>query len=410
MKESHMKTKLSLVAAACLLASSAWAQQSTATIYGVADVGITSVSGLRQGSVIGINSGIMEGTRWGIRTTEDLGGGWRVLTTLESRVELDTGAAGNRPASGTQLPDRITAGLLPAVAAGVTGAIGSTLGVNTGNNLFDRQAWVGLVTPIGGFLAGRQYTPAFEALGTFDIMQTQSSLSAGQLVTVPAGVDIRQNNSLQYRIVQGPISASAMIGFGETGSSTSNSRLLGLNAIYKTDRFSAGFGYNTKNNSAGQRALSTLIVGATANFGSVAVNGMLANIKEPNVSTGPELLAGLTGAGIPVGIVNAVIDRLKQDANLLHVGARYTMSNSSHVTVAINRLNDKRASNADTTSYGVAYTYPFSKRTNMNFVLTKFDNSANGQAAPGGNGYLGGVTSNAGRDSLSIAVGLRHAF
>jgi predicted porin len=410
MKESHMKTKLSLVAAACLLASSAWAQQSTATIYGVADVGITSVSGLRQGSVIGINSGIMEGTRWGIRTTEDLGGGWRVLTTLESRVELDTGAAGNRPASGTQLPDRITAGLLPAVAAGVTGAIGSTLGVNTGNNLFDRQAWVGLVTPIGGFLAGRQYTPAFEALGTFDIMQTQSSLSAGQLVTVPAGVDIRQNNSLQYRIVQGPISASAMIGFGETGSSTSNSRLLGLNAIYKTDRFSAGFGYNTKNNSAGQRALSTLIVGATANFGSVAVNGMLANIKEPNVSTGPELLAGLTGAGIPVGIVNAVIDRLKQDANLLHVGARYTMSNSSHVTVAINRLNDKRASNADTTSYGVAYTYPFSKRTNMNFVLTKFDNSANGQAAPGGNGYLGGVTSSAGRDSLSIAVGLRHAF
>lgn len=404
-----MKTKLSFVAAACLLASSAWAQQSTATIYGVADVGITSVSGLRQGSAIGISSGVMEGTRWGIRTTEDLGGGWRVLSTLESRVEIDTGAAGNRPASGTQLPDRITAGLLPLVSAAVTGAIGSRLGVNVGNNLFDRQAWVGLVTPIGGFLAGRQYTPAFEALGTFDIMQTQSSLSAGQLVTIPVGVEIRQNNSLQYRIVQGPISASAMVGFGEAGS-TGNSRLLGINTIYKTDRFSAGFGYNTKNNSAGQRALSTLIVGATANFGSVAVNGMLANIKEPNVSDGPELLAGLTGAGIPVGIVNAVIDRLKQDANLLHVGARYTMSNSSHVTVAINRLNDKRASNADTTSYGVAYTYPLSKRTNVNFVLTKFDNSANAQAAPGGNGYLGGVTASAGKDSTSIAIGLRHSF
>lgn len=404
-----MKTKLSLVAAACLLASSAWAQPSTATIYGVADVGLTSVSGLRQGSAVGINSGIMEGTRWGIRTTEDLGGGWRVLSTLESRVELDTGAAGNRPASGTQLPDRITAGLLPAVAAGVTGAIGSTLGVNTGNNLFDRQAWVGLVTPVGGFLAGRQYTPAFEALGTFDIMQTQSSLSAGQLVTIPVGVEIRQNNSLQYRIVQGPISASAMIGFGEAGSN-SNSRLLGINTIYKTDRFSAGFGYNTKNNSAGQRALSTLIVGASANFGSIAVNGMLANIKEPNVSTGPELLAGLTGAGIPVGIVNAVIDRLKQDANLLHVGARYTMGSAGHVTVAINRFNDKRASNADTTSYGMAYTYPLSKRTNVNFVLTKFDNSANAQAAPGGNGYLGGVTASAGKDATSIAIGLRHSF
>jgi predicted porin len=404
-----MKSKLSLITAACLMASSVWAQQSTVTLYGLADVGITSVSGYKQGSVIGINSGIMEGSRWGIRTSEDLGGGWRVISTLESRAEFDTGALGNRPPSGTQLPDRITAGLLPAVAAGVTGAIGSSLGVNTGNNLFDRQAWVGLVTPIGGFLAGRQYTPAFEALATFDIMQTQSSLSAGQLVTIPAGVEIRQNNSLQYRIVQGPWSAGAMVGFGEAGS-TGNSRLLGINTIYKTDRFSAGFGYNTKNNSAGQRALNTLVIGATANFGSVAVNGMLANIKEPNASSGPELLAGLTGAGIPVGIVNAVIDRLKQDANLLHVGARYTMSNASHVTVAINRLNDKRASNADTTSYGVAYTYPFSKRTNLNFVVTKFDNSANAQAAPGGNGYLGGVTANAGKDSMSIAVGLRHAF
>jgi predicted porin len=410
MKESHMKTKLTLVATACLLAGTALAQQSSATIFGIADVGITSVSGYRQGTVVGINSGIMEGSRWGIRTTEDLGGGWRVLTTLESRAELDTGAFGNRPASGTQLPDRLTAGLLPAVAAGVTGAIGSSLGVNLGNNVFDRQAWIGLITPVGGFLAGRQYTPAFEALGTFDIMQTQSSLSAGQLTTVPAGVDIRQNNSLQYRIVQGPISASAMVGFGETGSSTANNRLLGINAIYKTDRFSAGVGYNTKNNSAGKRALSTLVVGASGNFGSVSVNGMLVNIKEPNASSGPELLAGLTGAGIPTAIVNTVIDRLKQDSNLLHLGARYTLGNSSHVTVAVNRLNDKRASNADVTSYGMAYTYPFSKRTNMNFVLTRFNNSANAQVAPGGNGYLGGVTASAGRDATSIAIGLRHSF
>ncbi len=405
-----MKTKLTLIAAACLFAGSALAQDSTVTIYGVADVGITSVSGYRQGTVVGINSGIMEGSRWGLRTSEDLGGGWRAISTLESRAELDTGSITNRPPSGTQLPDRITAGLLPAVATGVTGAIGSSLGVNLANNLFDRQAWVGLVTPIGGILAGRQYTPAFESIATFDTMQTQTALSAGQLVTVPAGVDIRQDNSLQYRLVQGPISASAMVGFGEIGDSTANKRLLGINAAYKTDRYSVGLGYNTKNNSAGKRALSTLVVGATAKFGSVSVNGMLINIKEPNASGGPELFAGLTGAGIPAAIVNTVIDRLKQDSNILHVGARYTLGNASHVSVAINRLNDKRASDADTTSFGVAYTYPLSKRTNVNFVLTKFNNSANAQVAPGGNGYLGGVTANAGRDSTSIAFGLRHTF
>ncbi|MBS7809112.1 porin [Variovorax sp. PCZ-1] len=405
-----MKAKLSFLATACLLAGSALAQQSSATIYGLVDVGVTSVSGYKQGSVLAVNSGIMEGSRWGIRTTEDLGGGWRVMSTLESRAEVDTGSTGNRPPSGSQLPDRLTAGLLPAVAAGVTGAIGPTLGVNTGNVMFDRQAWVGLVTPIGGFLAGRQYSPGFEAFASFDIMQTQSAMSPAQLVAIPQGLDLRVNNSLQYRIVQGAWNAAAMIGFGETGSSSGNSRLMGINTIYKTDKFSVGFGHNTKNNSAGQRALSTTVFGASANFGSVSVAGMLANIKEPNASSGPELLAGLTAGGVPALVANSVIDRLKQDANLLHVGARYTMSNASHVTVALNRFNDKRASNADTTSYGVAYTYPFSKRTNVNFVLTKFNNSANAQAAPGGNGYLGGVTASGGTDSTSIAVGLRHSF
>jgi hypothetical protein len=214
---------------------------------------------------------------------------------------------------------------------------------------------------------------------------------------------------LQYRIIQGPWNAAAMIGFGEAGS-TGNNRLLGINTIYKTDKFSVGFGYNTKNNSAGQRALSTTLVGASANFGNIAVTGMLANIKEPNSSNGPELLFNLTNSGVPAIIANSVVDRLKQDANLLHLGARYTLPNASHVSVALNRLNDKRASNADITSYGVAYTYPFSKRTNVNFVLTKFNNSANAQAAPGGNGYLGGVTATAGTDSTSIAIGLRHTF
>ena len=62
------------------------------------------------------------------------------------------------------------------------------------------------------------------------------------------------------------------------------------------------------------------------------------------------------------------------------------------------------------TTYGVAYTYPLSKRTNLNLVLTRYANSANAQTAPGGNGYLGGVTAAAGQDSTSIAFGIRHTF
>lgn len=396
-----------LIAAAAALTSLGASAQ--VTLYGLLDVSLTHVSGYAQGGVTALSSGHLEGSRWGLKGEEDLGGGYKALFTLESRFEADTGTLGNRPLSGNQVPDRLIAGLPAAVAAGVSGAVGPSLGVNLNNAAFDRQAWVGLVTPIGGFLMGRQYTPAFEAFATFDILGTQSALSPGQIVTIPAGMDIRYNNTIQYRVVQGPWSGSLMLGLGE-GTSSDQNRLLGVNTIYRGDAFQAGFGYNTKKNSAGQQALKTTALGASTNLGPWKLSGLYARIEEPNPSSGPELSAGLTAAGVPAPVVATVIDRLKQDANLIHLGARYDMGVAGQVTLALNRLDDRRSANADTTSYGVAYTYPLSKRTNLNAVLTRFDNKGTGQAAPGGNGYLGGVTGAAGQDATSIALGIRHSF
>lgn len=397
--------KHTLVAtAACLTCAGAWAD---VTLYGIADAGITSVSGYAQGRVTQVSSGIMEGSRWGIKANEDMGGGYKALVTLESRVELGNGGLSNRPTSGGQLPDRLTAGLPPAVATGVSGAVGSSLGVNLNNTLFDRQAYLGLVTPVGGFLMGRQYTPAFEAMATFDIMGTQSALSAWQVASVPVGLDIRQNDAFQYRMVLGPWNAAFMYSLGAGGSA---GRLMGLNGMYKTADFSVGFGHNTKKNSAGQQALRNTVLGASATRGVWTLSGLVAQIEEPNPSSGPELSAGLGAAGVPAPLVANVLDRLKQDANLMHIGLRYNMGAAGQVSVAYTKLNDKRASNADTASYGVAYTYPLSKRTNLNAVVTRFVNSGTGQTAPGGNGYLGGVTGAAGRDATSIALGIRHVF
>jgi predicted porin len=397
-----------IAAAACLACAGASAQVS---LYGLADIHLTHISGYSQGSLTRLNSGHMDGSRWGIKVEEDMGGGWKALATMEGRVELENGGLGNRPNSGNQLPDRLTAGLPPSVANALTNtAIGPTLGVNTTNTLFDRQAWAGLVTPIGGILAGRQYTPAFEALATFDTMNTQSSLSVGQLGSVPPMVDIRYNSTVQYRIIQGPWNAALMYGF-PSGAAGDNSRLIGFNTLYKTGSFSAGVAHNTKKNAAGQQSLKTTIVGASMNTGNWLVSGLYGRIEEPNSSSGPALNAGLTAAGVPAVIIGNVLDRLKQDADLLHIGLRYNLGNPGHhVTVAVNRLNDKRAANADVTSYGIAYAYPLSKRTSVHTVLTRFSNSGTGQAAPGGNGYLGGVTARAGGDATSVSIGLRHVF
>lgn len=404
-----MNKSLSLMACAAALSCGTAAAQSSVNLYGLADVSITRVTGYAQGSVTSLSSGHMEGSRWGLKGEEDLGGSYKALFTVESRVELDNGGLGNRPESGNQLPDRLTAGLPASLAAALTNvAIGPSLGVNVNNAGFDRQAWLGLVTPVGGFLMGRQYTPAFEALATFDIMNTQSALSAGQIVTIPAGVDIRYNNTLQYRVVQGPWSGSLMASFNG-GASSSSDQLLGLNAIYRGDAFQAGFGYNTKNDSTGKQSLRTTVLGASTNLGAWKVSGMFTRIEEPNPSAGPLITSKLTGT-LAEPLIPVVLDRLKQDANLLHLGARYDMGAAGQLTVAVNRLNDRRSSDADITSYGVAYTYPLSKRTDVYGVLARFNNSANAQAAPGGNAYLGGVTATAGTDSTSIAVGMRHRF
>lgn len=432
--------KLTLVATAVmgLLSTTAAMAQTTVTLYGVADGGINYVSGLKNGSSTAIASGIMEGSRWGLKGAEDLGGGYKAIFTLENRFELDTGSLSNRPASGAQLPDRMStaaglgltgtaAAVAPLIIPGVNNVIASNLGVNVGaagNRLFDRQAFTGLITPFGAFTLGRQYTPAYLTGAAFDASQTQSSLAVGQIASFPPAFDIRLSNTLQYAIKTNGITATLMYGAGEVAGNSSAGRFWGGLVIYKGNGFSAGFGRNQRKNELGQDSLENNVIGATVDVGPGTFYGQYATIKDENptglssigvlVGGNPALIAGLGGsvpaaAAVGAAYQTAYNNVFKQDAKLMHIGYRLT-SGVHTVVVAYNRLDDKRASNADTDSYGVAYTYALSKRTNLNAVLTRFNNKGNGQAAPGGNGFLGGVTSSAGTDSTNVAFGIRHYF
>jgi predicted porin len=429
--------KLTFVATAVLglLSTTAAMAQSTVTLYGVADGGINYVSGLKNGSSTAIASGIMEGSRWGMRGNEDLGGGYKAIFTLESRFELDTGSVTNRPASGTQLPDRITStvaasltnlAIPPALKAGLiagtnTNLANSAFGVNLAGNLFDRQAFTGLITPFGAFTLGRQYTPAYLTTAAFDASQTQSSLAAGQVASLPAAFDIRLSNTLQYGIKTGGITATLMYGAGEVAGNSSAGRFLGGMVMYKADGFSVGFGHNEKKNEFGQKSLTNNVLGATVDVGPGTLYGQYATIKDNNPSGLGSISAGVAASaianGLPSGLApavgtayqNAYNAAFRQDANLMHVGYKVT-SGVHTVVVAYNRLNDKRAVNADTDSYGATYTYALSKRTNLNAVLTRFNNKGAGQVAPGGNGFLGGVTASPGTDSTNVAFGIRHYF
>jgi len=401
------------------LASAAMASfaQSSVTIYGIVDLAATKVSGVRGGSISQLNSGMMDGSRLGFRGNEDLGGGYRALFTAESRLEADTGALSNRPPSGSQVADRlIQAGLLKLPGAlqpvlnSVSGSIGAGIGVNLANNFWDRQVFLGLVTPVGAILAGRQYTPAYETLATFDVMQTQSALSAGQVASIPSSIDIRLSNTLAYRIVQGPISASLMVGAGEGSASTG--KFYGANAMYRTPGFSVGVAYNTRENERAEKSLTNLVIGASAAIGPGTLSGMVATVED-DAPTGLSGIAAsvapAVGAATAALVQGAYINALRQDGKLMHIGYRMT-TGANTFYVAYSKFDDSRPNNADTTSYGAVYSYALSKRTDINASAVRFVNSTLAQAAPGGAGYLGGVTTSAGTDATSLALGVRHRF
>ena len=407
------------ILALSLLASAAAASfaQSSVTIYGIVDLGATKVSGLRGGSMSQLNSGIMDGSRLGFRGNEDLGGGYRALFTAESRLEADTGLVSNRPPSLSQVADRLImanlmglpAALQPVLNA-VSGNIGNGIGVNLAGAFWDRQIFVGLVTPVGAILAGRQYTPAYEMTATFDVMQTQSALSAGQVASIPSSIDIRLSNTLAYRVVQGPFSAALMVAAAEGSAATG--KFYGANAVYKTPAFSVGVGYNTRENERQVKSLTNVVVGASAAIGPGTLSGLLVTVKD----NAPSGLSGIAASVTPqvgaatAGLVQAAyINALRQDGKLMHVGYRMT-TGANTFYVAYSKWDDSRPNNADTNSYGVAYTYALSKRTDINAVAARFVNSRLAQAAPGGAGYLGGVTARAGTDSTSLALGVRHRF
>ncbi len=111
--------KKSLIALAVLASTGAMAQSSV-TLYGIVDVGLQSAKvtgGVRQNTVA---SGNVNGSRFGLKGSEDLGGGLKALFVLENGFKVDTGASGT--------------------AAG--------LSASTTSAIFGRQAYVGLA---GGF-------------------------------------------------------------------------------------------------------------------------------------------------------------------------------------------------------------------------------------------------------------------
>ncbi|SAL66575.1 outer membrane protein (porin) [Caballeronia udeis] len=123
--------KLKQFALPCLMSlfsSGSYAQSST-TLYGIIDNGLTYISNQKGHANYVVDTGIMQGDRFGFRGVEDLGGGLSTIFQLENGFNVNTGAMGS-------------------------GAI------------FGRQAFIGFEDASWGRLTiGRQYDPMSELVG-----------------------------------------------------------------------------------------------------------------------------------------------------------------------------------------------------------------------------------------------------
>ena len=138
--------KKSLIALAALAATTAFAQSSV-TISGQIDAGITSVeagSGATKSTQTTMNTGIHGASRMRFIGTEDMGGGNKANFWLEMQPNLQTGS----------------------VAA----------------DLFNRGAWVGLQGGWGELRLGRQGTNTIGAICTVDQLGCYSGFSGGGIL------------------------------------------------------------------------------------------------------------------------------------------------------------------------------------------------------------------------------------
>ncbi len=158
------KTLLAVAVTTCAASGAAFAQSSNVTLYGIADAGISFQSHVNggangSGSVTGVTSGGLSGSRWGLRGTEDLGNNLKGIFVLESGFDIDTGKSAQ------------------------------------GGRLFGRQAYVGLQGDYGAVTLGRQQNALYDLFGAYDPMALGPTYS---LNSVDNQFNGRADNAIKY--------------------------------------------------------------------------------------------------------------------------------------------------------------------------------------------------------------------
>jgi predicted porin len=212
-----MKFNLRIAAAGtCLLAGFTLPQLASAadsvTLYGILDNSVQYVNhGPGGSSRTSMSSGGWNGSRWGMRGSEDLGNGTKAIFALESGIDVNNG---------------------------------QTL---QGGRLFGRQSWVGLSDKtLGQLTMGRHNTLMLDWMSKYTPFDN-ATISAKVL---DASFSDRMDNSVKYSNKFGPVTVGTYYSFGWNNDQNYDDkavgRMWGAGARYKENGWDAALLYHTK--------------------------------------------------------------------------------------------------------------------------------------------------------------------
>nr|WP_315427281.1 porin [uncultured Albidiferax sp.] len=314
--------KKSLIALAVLASTGAAMAQSSVTLYGIADVNLQSskvTNGVRQTA---LESGGVSGSRWGIKGSEDLGGGLKANFVLEGGFNIDDGTS------------------------------------RTNGSIFDRQSYVGLSGGFGEVQLGNSWSALDDIHGTANAV-FDSILSP--TAYIQAGYVASPKNQIKYISPSfGGVTGTVAYGLGENKTATSNAKsIFSLNVQYAGGPLYVGYAYqNDKKSDAvvtNGSGLTTKhnLVNATYDLGVAKLLASYRNVKNTDLGDDKENTVQV-GVDVPVGAslvlstgyasakaeTAGVADR---KTNGFAVGASYSLSKRTSVYTGLNLSEEKQS-------------------------------------------------------------------
>jgi len=409
--------KKSLVALAALAAAGAASAQSSVTLFGIVDAGISyyeneAYNGNKASRTDLSNSGY-NSSRIGFRGTEDLGGGLAASFWLEAALGNDVGTAGAGP-----------------------------LSANGASQLFNRRSTVSLSGRFGEVRLGRDYVPTFWNDTVFDPFGTNgvgtnavSTNGAGTFLNQAFGLSsnsnyVRANNTVGYFLPAnlGGFYGQVMYGLPERveydpASTTPTTTALSFDGRYVGGRFgyangpldvAIAYGENviTRNFQGGGRAETKIgNLGASWDFGFLKLMGEYNQTDVNSDVAAPATITtafGTIAAGTPLNIdasskgylIGATVP---VGPGLIRLSYSYTDYD----------LGNNAANDPETQKFALGYVHNLSKRTALYataaYLKNKNTNSPSGvllSSTVGGPVPVGGAV----EKSMGYDFGIRHSF